>query len=315
MSTRFTVHVGKKLTNLLLEGGERNWSSRFLYLGAKGARAWREVEKDSKYSGRKELTAVHHAIRDLANDNNLKNYDTIISIRPGIRLLDKEVISYLRGKQIIKYIPIDINYYLAVSAAESLDRAYADVRIPFCIIGDFEDGMGSIAETIRNHSSPGRLFMMLGGTFGNLEKQENSFLRGLSDCLDREDKALLDIFIARDNYNIKRDPLLPLSAQPASVRKFIAGAIGRRFGESIDEVFENIGDYVEISESISSVAGTASLKIIHKKSGKNVIHVRRYNYDEFGKHLSSTGFEVLASRETGGSSDPVGRAVFFVRKK
>lgn len=311
--SKITVHISKTVTQALLSGSARDWSSRALYLGSRGALAWRRVEEDPKYTGRSDFTAVEQSIKTLA-ENNIRGYDTIISLGPGMGVLDKKVVPYLRGRQIVRYIPVDINHYLAVQAAEALDRTYPDVRVPFCVVGDFEDGMSDIAETIHFHSAPGRLFLMLGGTFGNLERSENSFLNGLADCLGPDDVALLDVFTAVSGYERANDPLLPLSKQPKSVQHFLASAIERRKGIPVADVLTDIDSQIQIVDSESSIPRTEAFKF-QASTGEEIIHVRRYYYNEFGKHLDNMGFKVIASHAVNDPERKVGRAIFFLQRK
>jgi hypothetical protein len=242
-----------------------------------------------------------------------------VSFGPGVGNLDKGVVPHLRGKQIVRYIPVDINYYLANIAAERVAGASKQVHVPFCIVGDFEDGMSQIAETIHDHTAPGRLFMMLGGTFGNLEMTEAAFLQGLYDCLGDEDVAILDIFIAAAGYEHSKDPLLPLEAQCEAVQRFLANGVAS-FSDDLDQesiladLSAHIGSRPLPSATASSIPNTRAFEFYCLSTGRTLIYVRRYNLNEFHSLLESLGFEVLAGRSAASGSEVVSRGVFFIRR-
>ena len=313
-----TFHLNRNLLNSLAGGGETNWVSRSLYIGSKGANAWKEVENCPDYSGQREFTAVRNLIKRLLDLANIQKPDYVISLGPGLGQLDKEILPHLRGNEWLWYIPVDINFYLASYAAECIDKSSKQIFVPFCIVGDFEDGMSRIAEIIAHKTSPGRAFIMLGGTFGNLEKGEDPFLKGLYDCMDHKDIAILDIFTAGKHYSFDSDPLRHLNEiKSNAVKRFLAGGESKLGQPSVDEIAEDISSYIDArqrNEESSHVPDTNAFEIYSKKTNRPIIIVRRYNFAEFETHIQSLGFVVKASGSTGDDQSIIRRSVFILQK-
>ena len=318
-SERITVHASKKLISLLLQGGDKSWVSRSLYVGSRGAKSWAEVESDFKYSGTRDFVAVHRCINKLAEKHDLCSFDCIVSFGPGIGNLDKQIVPRLRGNQLVNYIPVDINGYLANYAADAVDSVSKHIHVPFCIVGDFEEGMSCISEIIHDHTGVGRAFMMLGGTFGNLERGEDTFLQGLIDCMSIEDIAILDIFTAAPKYSLSNDHLLPLSRQPISVRRYIARGIEMRRNIPVAKVAQNVNKYIEFKEistdEASPIKNTRAFSFVCKETGQNLIYVRRYNFESFKSYLINFGFEIIDAKTVHKNSTTVTRSVFFIRRR
>lgn len=314
-----TFHLNRRLLNLLADGGDPSWASRSLYIGSRGANAWKDVESCPDYSGQREFTAVQKLIKKLVDSAHIPKLDCVISLGPGLGKLDKEIVPHLRGNELLRYIPVDINYYLASYAAENLDISSRQIFVPFCIVGDFEDGMSRIAETIEDNTSPGRAFIMLGGTFGNLEKGEDPFLKGLYDSMHSDDIAILDIFTAGKQYTFEEDPLSHLDdVRSLAVKRFLAGGVSKLGKVSVNEIAENISQHIgtrPLSKDESShVPHTNAFEIYSKKTGRPIIIVRRYDFAAFKTHIQSLGFVVKASGSTGDEQSIVRRSVFILQK-
>jgi hypothetical protein len=319
-SNRVTLHVSRRLIEKLFTKSPipAGWYSRAMYIGSRGAKYWAAIESDINYSGRHDFMEVYQLIQKLAQENNITNFDCIISLGPGVGNLDIEVLPALRGEQMVKYIPIDINHYLAVQSAERIDKSSDAISIPFCIIADFEEEWDFITDILREYTSPGRIFMMLGGTFGNLERSEYVFLQGLHDCMEQEDVAILDIFTKKEGYTIEKDPFNNLSELPATVKAFLAHGIERRTGFklTVSKIMESFNEYVEFAEYKygSKIPNTTSFAFCYKEDETPLIYVRRYDFQQFRNALSNR-FEVIAADSTGDPTRVVQRSVFLLKKK
>jgi hypothetical protein len=316
IANRVTIHLSRSLINRVRTGIPSGWYSRALYIGSRGANAWAAVENDQAYSGSQDFSKVRELIERLAKRYTITNFDCIVSFGPGLGHLDKAVLPTLRGIQMVQYIPVDINDYLAVHSAEEVDKASQKTHIPFCIVADFEDEMSVIADIINEHTSPGRVFMMLGGTFGNLENGEDAFLQGLYDCMKPEDVAILDVFTSTDRYKIDSDPYRDINALPSTVKRFLAGGVERRSGQPITNVIDSIADHIEsrAGHVISHVPKTASFAFCCKPDMHPLIYVRRYDFEAFKKHLGLRGFLVIAGDSVGDLNKLVHRSVYFLKK-
>ena len=310
-----TAHINRKLINVLLKGGDASWKSRSLYIGSKGANAWRDVESCPYYTGGRQFSKVHQLIKKLMRDKVREHFDTIVSFGPGLGGLDKKVIPSIRGGGILRYIPVDINFYLANQSAEEVSESAKHIHVPFCIIGDFETGMSLISDTVHEHTPPGRAFLMLGGTFGNLE-DETPFLEGLRGCLQDNDIAILDIFTASNGYSHQADPLIPLKNQKSdAVKAFLANGVEGNY--QINDIIVDIDNYIDTVElpmsEASDIDGTNTFEFCCKSSGRTLISVRRYDHDLFKQYLNDSGFIVVADGIAGNSGDIVKHSVFILK--
>jgi uncharacterized SAM-dependent methyltransferase len=314
-SPNITFHTERSIVELLGQGGDPNWVSRGLYLGSEGANLWKDVEKDPRYTGTREFAQVKKVIKEIIDDNKLPRFDCIVSFGPGVATLDKGVVPYLRGESILSYIPIDINPHLAFAAAIAVDKVSSNIQIPFCIVGDFEEGMNGITKLLHSHTSPGRAFLMLGGTFGNLEVLEDNFLQGLKACMQEGDIAIIDVFTAIPGYSMDTDPLLPFSKQPESVKRYLSNAIAKKRGIALEKVVIAIDDYIEGSAGAPiQIAGSQGFAVSCKKTRRPIVYVRRYDFEEFAKHLSSLTFNIIDKREILPDSGNVGRAIYVFKR-
>lgn len=310
-ASRMLLHKVEKETPVPL-----GWSSRSLYIGSRGAKAWAAVEEDVEYSGHQEFLRVRGLIEQLARKTKLPAFGCIISFGPGLGLLDSEVVPILRGQGMAEYIAVDINDYLAVHAADKLDRASSKTQAPFCILADFENDMSLIADIINERTKPGRVFMMLGGTFGNLEKGEDEFLDGLHGCMRKDDLAILDVFSWCKGYTVNDDNYRKLDELSCSIKLFLAGGVARRNGRSVEDIMESINDYVtfSIDKPTSQIEGTKEFMYCCKQGNYPLIYVRRYNSKEFKKHLTKRHFKVIESGTVGDKKKLVHRSVYFFKK-
>ena len=318
-TNNITIHTTKTfLRSLRKQESHPSWISRALYLGSLGADLWESVESDHDYLNSRGFDETKRSLVQLIKSSVTKNFDCVFSFGPGVATIDREIIYHIRGENTLSYIPIDINPYLAFRAAENVDQSSSEVGSPFCIIGDFEDGMDDIGKVVHSYTSPGRVFLMLGGTFGNLEKTEDGFLNGLHGCMEDDDIAILDVFTALPNYSFNNDPLIPLSKQPKAVRRYLSGPFATKYGESdIDKFAADIDQYLEVvKHGRSSIDGTVTLSIIEKSKKTPFIYIRRYEYSSFSSHIENLGFEIMAKKQLGRSNvNPVGRGLFIIRRK
>lgn len=313
-----TFLINRDLLRSLESGGEASWVSRLLYTGTRGAKAWKDVEASPQYSGTRDFKVVQKLIKRLVDDSKIPKSDYVISLGPGLGELDKGIVPYLKNDDLLWYIPVDINPYLANYAAKNLDASSKQVLVPFCIVGDFEDKMSRVADIIEHKTSPNRAFVMLGGTFGNLEKGETPFLNGLHDCMHVDDIAILDIFTAGKEYTFDKDALFHLDTQPDAVKRFLAGGIRRNGQVSVDDIVRDISQHIGTkkrpTDDASDISGTYTFEFHCVQTSKPLIFVRRYDCSEFKTHIEQLGFKVIASGSTGDDQSIVRRSVFILRK-
>ncbi|MCC7291851.1 MAG: L-histidine N(alpha)-methyltransferase [Phycisphaerales bacterium] len=314
LSSRVHLHASRRLIlNVSIPAG---WNARAMYLDKAGADAWGALERDPEYSGSKSTQAVAHAISELAIEHELHKFGAAVSFGPGVGLLDQKVLSGYIGQELQQYIPIDINLHLALTAADLLDGSRAGLQVPFCISADFEEEMGPITQMVNSGARGKRLYLMLGGTFGNLEKGEDGFLCGLRECMQAKDVAILDVSIARPKYEIGKDPYRVPSRQRPTVKGFLASGVARRLNLNQRDVEQAIQDHVEFCAShTSNIRDTPEFMFRCKAGHHPLIYVRRYRFDDLKQHLKSQGFIVLDARSVGDPNDTKHRGIYFLRKE
>lgn len=317
LSARVQIYASRGLINAVKDGIPPTWGSRSLYIDYAGAEAWKKVESDIFYAGTKSTQAVGASIDKLAATNNVRDFGCAVSFGPGIGLLDRRILTGVVGKNLAQYIPIDINAHLAIAAADLLDAAITPLHVPFCITADFEEEMSVITQLVHAYARRKRVFIMLGGTFGNLESSENLFLKGLHDCMQTDDVAILDVSIAHTNYSIASDPYSDLTRFPDKVKRFLASGVERRCGTKIDEVLKDISRHIEFRTDShkSQVKDTFAFEYRCKSSSQPLIYVKRYKFAELKTHLQNHDFEVVASESVGGRRDLQHRGIYFLKKK
>lgn len=315
---RIILHLSTSLARCVGEGViPEGWHSRAMYIGSRGAKSWADVENDTNYSGHTGIPAVASAIKEMAKKSKIADFTSFISFGPGIGLLDKAVVAALRGSDPVHYVPIDINDHLAVKAAQTLDESGGKVSVPFCIVADFEAEMGTIASIVRDHTHPKRVFMILGGTFGNIETSEDKFLKGLADSMDEDDVAILDVSIATQQYDCRSDPYSNINGLSINVKKFLAAGVERRIGTRANQVVKSLPKHVAIRSSMinSYIEKTISFEFYSTQNNQpTLLHFRRYDFNSFETHLGNQGFQVISSTSVGESDKPLHRGVFFIKK-
>jgi hypothetical protein len=320
VATRIVLHVSTELADLLQRGTiPEGWFSRAMYIGSRGAEAWAGLEGDSSYAGRGAMNAVADSIQRLAKAQNVTNTSCVVSFGPGLGLLDKAILPNLLGTAPAKYIPIDLNDHLAMRAAAAADQI-TYVSVPFCIVADFEKEMNTIKEIIREHTTSKRVFIMLGGTFGNIETDEAKFLGNLADCMEKDDTAIFDVSIATSSYLDERDPYRHLSSTDTKTKstvRFLAAGVERRTGIPASTVASAFTKHVGIREATfgSSIPSTKSFEFYCIDGGEPLINIKRFNLDKFKEYLQGHGFNVIAVESVGSPSAALHRGVFFIRKR
>ncbi|MBI1814046.1 MAG: L-histidine N(alpha)-methyltransferase [Deltaproteobacteria bacterium] len=294
-------------------GTPPNWSARAFYVGAAGARCWQAVETDPTYVGKRGHEDVARAINRMTRKHLLKqNVNVVVSFGPGVGTLDSTVLAQLPSKGSKRFIPIDINFYLMVLAAKNVDHADRHTSVPFGICGDFETGMSEITKVLNHQASGSRLFLMLGGTFGNIEGSEAIFLRALRSGMRPTDTFVLDTFVMGDRYSVSADAFSNLVKQPRSVQEFFWSRFPvRRSTKDIAGVVS-----VGTERPPSDIGDTRGFTFVAKATGQPLLHVRRYDVRSLAKFLELNSFYKILDRAVIKTANKaVSRAVFLLKPK
>lgn len=291
-------------------GARPEWSSRSLYMGARGARCWRDVEMDPKYRGQRGHEKVGHLISAMVSRYaKARNVNTVVSFGPGVGTLDMKVLSQLPSKGLKRYIPVDMNMYLMVLAAQNVDGADSNTSVPYGICGDFDYGMSQITDVLQRYVSGNRLFLMLGGTFGNIESNEAVFLNGLRGAMRDADLFVLDTFIKDKSYTVNADGFRHLSKQSNTVRTFLDNGLfetERRSGTSAIVVKTSVNSDIPDTEGLT----------LSTREGRALLNVRRYEMGALTRFLEQHSFfQVLNKQQIPTDNPAVKRAIFLMTPK
>ncbi|MBD0327736.1 MAG: L-histidine N(alpha)-methyltransferase [Pyrinomonadaceae bacterium] len=88
--------------------------------------------------------------------------------------LNKDItVSHRKHMLLIQYIPVEICQCLLNNAVRVVCK---HVTVPVGIVGDFEDGIGFIKSELSARLRESIMIALLGNTFVNLDRHEQSFL-------------------------------------------------------------------------------------------------------------------------------------------
>jgi hypothetical protein len=193
------VHFNYDLVEKMLKHTNETqlWNSKSAYLGYNGAKAWADVELNPNYLPENFRYDFRKFLETPTIQDKLKNVRNIISLGCGIGTLDEQVLTMIPYKGSIKYIPVDINPYLAVQALHRGVRSIINVNETYAIVDDFESEISQLRDFIKNQivrTEEESLYTLLGGTFCNIDNQ-HSFLVNWSEIIDSNDKLLIDAYV------------------------------------------------------------------------------------------------------------------------
>lgn len=201
-------------TDNILSQEYKKWSSKALYIGSKSARLWEafENEKDSEKT-LLDKEEVKEFVEKIDKSKNITidytKINNVISLGPGCGKFDNEIVSRVFSKNnSLKYIPIDINPYYAYKASKYVKKKSPSIKIPFVIIDDFEENSEYVTDLLKNKFHDLKqscLFLMIGGTFSNLEGDEENVIVKIKSWMDENSYLIVDVFIKPNDYTFAND--------------------------------------------------------------------------------------------------------------
>lgn len=299
----------------LIQGPPEDWVSRNMYLGEKAAQTWARVEVDKKYPGRAGFRELTAAIAEIIPSARKSKITSVVSLGPGVGDLEKEVLPSFQKLNLNFYVPVDINLQLLCAAAKRISKADAKLVIPFGILGDFEEDIEQIGRVVKRNLGPGRLYLMLGGTFVNLEKSEGAFFTGLKSCLDPQDFFLLDVFVKGRNYGDEVELARDIGGLSTPVKNFLSQGYVQRRGGYRSEIAENLKEFVTIRDDVpdSKVDNTVCFSFAMKDTRDPLIYIRRYSEPDLRAYIRNHGFEIVKRRTVLIKRHDVNRALYLLR--
>lgn len=320
-------------TENILTQKYKKWSSKALYIGSKSARIWKKIEEDDKSLIDK--SEVKSFVKEIHKNNkieiNFSKIDNVISLGPGCGTFDNEIISEVYKKnKFINYVPIDINPYLAFRATEYVKRKSPDIRIPFAIIEDFEENskfVSDILQTKLHEINQACLFLMLGGTFSNLEGDEENVISKIESWMSKKDFLIIDAFIKESSYNFENDNLRQVVNLPQSYKEFIINSIEKRHliddSQLMEQIKNDLETYLIASETdkrkqYTNIDNTSvvTYKLTTKNNQQDILVAKRYDFEKIKSFLTDN-FKLLHSFNglKDGSINKSDRGIFLLQKK
>lgn len=341
---KFTFYFNKISIQAIIDKKYNEWGTKSLYVGSESARKWKTIESDPHYLQSRLIVPqfVKEIQQNTSIDIDFNKIDNVISLGPGCGIFDNAIVSEVFSvNPRISYIPIDINPHLAFEASNHINEKNPHLRIPFAIIDDFESNYTYVGDIIQRKFNKFRqvnLFVMLGGTFSNLEGKESDIVQKLISWMDSNDYLIIDTFIKKDNYSFKKDKNLHVNNLPASykdlmtnacIKKYLALSTGKTQNAEfkfIKEITADLSKYLSEKEekaqtktnytelSNTSVA-TYNLKLTGDKKVKEILIAKRYKYEEIENFLKSKFKLLHCFNGLLATTDNKSRGLFLLQKK
>lgn len=345
---KITFYFNKDSVQDIIDKKYDSWSTKSLYVGSESARRWRCIENDPNYLFTNQFDLVSNFIREISNKTspiiNFKKIDNIISMGPGCGVSDNEVVSEVYSiKETISYVPIDINPHLAFEASNYINDANPELRVPFAIVDDFEKNYQYVGDIIKrkfHDLNQTNLFIMLGGTFANLEGNEKGIVQKIKYWMGKADYLLLDAFIKSNDYKFDKDSPRHVENLPQPHKDLILNAVIKRYLAStskcppndennglelIKELSKDLKSFVKGKEETDrktkytelSKTSVTTYKLTFDKTKEptqDITVAKRYDFEELKEFLKNH-FQLLHSFNglTGGKT--TSRGLFLLKKK
>lgn len=322
------ILIDKEVQGKALEFGSipTAWAGRALYVTDAGAARWLRMTRDPKYAlGVTDPLGVVpryiRSVREFMPPAIRKRLSLIVSFGPGGAHNEQQLLDALAAEssdRLFEWIPVDISHGLLSHAVWRLMGSHA---IPMGIVGDFEEGLSFIFQTMLGTDDtvvrPSMLVTMFGGTFANLDGLEGRFIGQLKARLEKDDYILLDAPIKLDQWSVETDPRADTSAYSKEMQEFIGAGLADRLGVPDQSILDAFGSRVRAAcTETSDVPGTTSIEIVDMESKQLLLRFRRYQLSELTRWLGEQeGLEVVNSLTTdAGAGDTVAVAVILLRK-
>jgi hypothetical protein len=274
-----------------------DWASRSVYRGKTGAKNWLAVVEEPGYPLRHpDKLGLWEKRRDAVRGLNVR---TLVSLGPGDAVSDRELLAVISGESRdgsaasgIKYIPVDISRVLLETAIATMQQQY---RVPAAIQCDFEEGQQFLGKALDQWAGPPRLFALLGGTLGNLDRGESRFFEGLRGIMHADDAFLVDIPLAGAAWTPEKDPRLKPEGYTPVFRRFLGAALAPRNSATNPPpgcLFEN---QVAFSLQHDDDTGAEVITVSDCLDGHPMLRFRRYHWQPVLQWFEERRFAVQFS--------------------
>jgi len=304
MSPDCRIIVDEDLRSPDQSAARAEWASRHLYFSDVGARNWLAVVHEPAYPLRHSgsFGLRNHRLAALTN----RRVHTLVSLGPGDGLADLELLQELRrsspsgSNTALKYIPVDISRGLL---EEAIDSFHGHAEIPVGLLCDFESRSTFLARALEHSATPPLLFALLGGTLGNLDRGEHSFLERMRCLMHRDDALLMDVPLAGQGWTPAEEPRLKSLGYTPMFRRFLAE--GLRSASDVDGIDDSVtvlqatfDDWATFAHRHDDAIGTEVITVNDRQSGRKVLEFRRYRWQSVLACFEQSGFAVEYARSS-----------------
>lgn len=282
----YQLHINKRTTDKIFENKliTQNWKSKSAYIGLDSAKTWYNIESSPDYLPGSYKEKLGKFISEKLK-TKVRNIQNIVSLGSGIGTLDTMIVVGINFEG-LKYIPIEINPYLAYRALDNVMNASLKSINSFAIIDDFEEDISQLRDFLSNRlvrKEEKSLYIMLGSTFCNIENSE-SFLKGYSALIDDNDFFLLDASTFSENYDINED----LSGRLKSINVISMLIHSIEFKYQSAKYFKNnpkVKEFLLLNETerVQQIFTDNFVKIEHidnRPDNRNITFLYRFNLDD-----------------------------------
>lgn len=314
----YTLIANRDTTEGILEDNKiKLWKTKFIYVGRESANLWGNIEENDSYIS----NTFDESFRDFIKKLNIKGVDNLISFGPGIGKLDEIIVDEIEDND-FRYIPIDINPYLSIMALKRITQkgSFQKIYVPTAIVDDFEENTSDLKNFIKTNITKDKhktFFLMMGGTFGNLQKPL-SFLNTLKTWIDNNDLFLLDAYIKDNNYNYEKDKELRLENNMLS--DIILNAVNKKRSlYKKKSIYTNENIYNSKIVEVSKEELNAGTNIYYKHQIDSKFHIimtsKRFNSSKL-KGILDDKFKIEKSEILSVDTNiGISRAIYLLSKK
>lgn len=311
--------VVKAAVDAVLGVYQQDWDARSLYLGEQGATLWGAVANDPSYplNPNNNVGQIKAAeVRRTALSKVSSQPEVILSLGPGDGRAERGLVQQLAESPGRQWVPVDISTSLVHNAINTLRD---DIRIPFGVVADFEDGMSFIKEVVTK-SLPSwrtRLFTMLGNTFGNLDRGEVALMDNMRSIMNPGDSFLFDAGLRGGKATPDSESRTQHDGYNEKARRFLCGPLSRRLQVPLEQLAAQMTFRERVSFDIHQVDDPAvSTTIITAQSAQyRILRNRRYTFNSLIDWLKTlTGFALEFSGETYDNKEVTGLGVFVLKR-
>ena len=230
------------------------WASRSLYVRDEGANCWRRIAGNPNYAlyavgDLYGLAQLHLDALQKLTEEDVNSLNQIVSFGPGDGRFEESIHAQLRSRgAFLEWIPVDISQGLLSYVVYSLQRK---IPIDRAIVGDFEENLNFIFQSIHPTDNPVPrlpvLVTMVGGTFGNLDTSNQSFMASLKGHMNEGDLFLCDFPLKGSDWTVRSREPLPMTMMTI-LSHFYSQGLAARLQKQTHEVKRRDRLVIEINQ-------------------------------------------------------------------